>query len=245
MEVENNGIVVRKIKFNELDYVMDINETTLPENYPKFFYEKIFEKFSESFYIAHPEGDEENHVAYIMWRIERGASSFNMKYVKKAHLVSIAVLQNYRKLRIASRLMTETMNVIEKEYKVDEYILEVRVSNYSAVWMYERFGFERVKIIDKYYRDHEDAYLMAKNTKKGHVVGSNAMSVEDLKKFYDLRQMNGMIFTCPKCKYSYVKNYQWIEPNFVDKCYDDVLTCVKCKVEMKMKDIANAKYDVK
>ncbi len=244
MGEQNNKFVIRKVKFNELDDVMDINETTLPENYPKFFYEKIFEKFSDAFLIAHPEDDPSNIVGYIMWRIERGASSFNMKYIKKAHLVSIAVLQNYRRMGIGARLLKDSMAIVDQNYKGDEYILEVRVSNYSAIWMYETYNYERVKIIDKYYRDNEDAYLMAKNARKEYILGSKAMTTQDLKKYYELRQMEGLVFECPNCKYPYVKNLLWRDPNYEEKCYDDIFPCVKCKFQMKMKEILNSEYDV-
>jgi ribosomal-protein-alanine N-acetyltransferase len=45
--------------------------------------------------------------------------------------------------------------------KTDEIYLEVRVSNESAVRMYERLGFQIKSRLRAYYRDGEDAYLMA------------------------------------------------------------------------------------
>ncbi|MFZ0894134.1 MAG: hypothetical protein WAZ77_06490 [Candidatus Nitrosopolaris sp.] len=45
--------------------------------------------------------------------------------------------------------------------KTDENYLEVRVSNESAVRMYERLGFQIKSRLRAYYRDGEDAYLMA------------------------------------------------------------------------------------
>jgi ribosomal-protein-alanine N-acetyltransferase len=45
--------------------------------------------------------------------------------------------------------------------KSDEIYLEVRVSNKSAVKMYENLGFKIKSRLRTYYRDGEDAYLMA------------------------------------------------------------------------------------
>jgi ribosomal-protein-alanine N-acetyltransferase len=46
--------------------------------------------------------------------------------------------------------------------KTDEIYLEVRVSNETAVRMYEkRLGFQIKSRLRAYYRDGEDAYLMA------------------------------------------------------------------------------------
>jgi ribosomal-protein-alanine N-acetyltransferase len=43
----------------------------------------------------------------------------------------------------------------------DEIYLEVRVSNDSAINMYERLGFFKKSRLRSYYRDGEDAFLMA------------------------------------------------------------------------------------
>lgn len=40
--------------------------------------------------------------------------------------------------------------------------LEVRVSNYKAIGLYEKYGFKKITIRKDYYADHEDAYLMMK-----------------------------------------------------------------------------------
>ena len=45
--------------------------------------------------------------------------------------------------------------------KSDEIYLEVRVSNTQAVRMYQRLGFQIKSRLRSYYRDGEDAYLMA------------------------------------------------------------------------------------
>src|SRR2546425_837245 len=45
--------------------------------------------------------------------------------------------------------------------RCDEIYLEVRVSNTGAIKMYERLAFEIKSRLRSYYRDGEDAYLMA------------------------------------------------------------------------------------
>ena len=41
--------------------------------------------------------------------------------------------------------------------------LEVRVSNASAIHLYELNGFKNVGVRKRYYKDGEDAYAMVKN----------------------------------------------------------------------------------
>jgi ribosomal protein S18 acetylase RimI-like enzyme len=47
-----------------------------------------------------------------------------------------------------------------KKYKIDEYVLEVRISNFEATNLYKRFNFHTHSIKEKYYRDGENAYYM-------------------------------------------------------------------------------------
>jgi ribosomal-protein-alanine N-acetyltransferase len=47
-----------------------------------------------------------------------------------------------------------------KKYKIDEFVLEVRVSNLEAIKLYKKFKFYTHNIKEKYYRDGENAYYM-------------------------------------------------------------------------------------
>jgi ribosomal-protein-alanine N-acetyltransferase len=53
-----------------------------------------------------------------------------------------------------------------KKYKIKQYVLEVRVSNYMAIRLYEKFNFKVESIKQNYYRDGENAYYMTLNLKK-------------------------------------------------------------------------------
>ena len=94
-----------------------------------------------------------------MWRVERTPEITSPKLKNNGHLVSIAVLKNYRRLEIASTLLSHSMKKIKK-YKIDEFVLEVRVSNFEATNLYKRFKFITHSIKEKYYRDGENAYYM-------------------------------------------------------------------------------------
>jgi ribosomal-protein-alanine N-acetyltransferase len=96
-----------------------------------------------------------------MCKIEFGFSNFRkLGFVKKGHVVSVAVLQQHRSQGIGNALMLEGINGVIAR-KTDEIYLEVRVSNETAVRIYERLGFQIKSRLRAYYRDGEDAYLMA------------------------------------------------------------------------------------
>ena len=162
-DTTSQRIIIKRCNLDDLDGVIKVNEEELPEDYPYFFYKSILDNYPESFLLA--QNDYGKIVGYIMWRVEKSPSLDSLRYINKGHLVSIAVSQDYRKRGIAKSLLTHSMQAIKK-YKVHEYVLEVRVSNYNAIKLYEQFKFQIVNIKKNYYRDGENAYYMTLKTKK-------------------------------------------------------------------------------
>jgi [ribosomal protein S18]-alanine N-acetyltransferase len=149
---------IRRAESSDLISIMEINLKTLPEHYSDYFYESLLAELPEAFIVAEIQG---KHVGYIMCKTEYGFSNFKkLGFVKKGHVVSIAVLDEFRKKGIGSVLVEESVNGV-KLRKCDEFYLEVRCSNNDAVRLYEKFGFVIRQQLNAYYRDGEDAYLMA------------------------------------------------------------------------------------
>ncbi|MFX0000849.1 MAG: GNAT family N-acetyltransferase [Candidatus Hermodarchaeota archaeon] len=153
---------IRRCRLEDLDDVIDINERELPEDYPYFFYKSILDNFPDCFLVAQNKNGK--IVAYIMWRVEKAPSVNSLKYINKGHLVSIAVIEEYRRKGVAKALLVQSMAAIKK-YKIHECVLEVRVSNYTAIRLYEKFNYKIESIKKNYYRDGESAYFMTLNAK--------------------------------------------------------------------------------
>ncbi len=153
-------VTIRKAKKEDIPIVMYINKVSLPENYPEWFFEEHLERWGEAFYVAEVGG---KVVGYVMSRVEFGAPYVvEGSIVKKGHIVSIAVLEGYRRRGIGRRLMENALRSLKEVYECKEVYLEVRVSNLPAIRLYEKLGFKKVRIIPMYYLDGEDAYLMAR-----------------------------------------------------------------------------------
>lgn len=150
-------IIIRSCTLEDLEAVIEVNEKELPEDYPYFFYKSILDNYPESFLVAC--NDIGEIIGYIMWRVERTPAISSLKLVNKGHLVSIAVLKNYRRIGVATTLLSNSMKNLNK-YKIDEFVLEVRVSNYTAINLYRKFNYITHSIKEKYYRDGESAYFM-------------------------------------------------------------------------------------
>ncbi|MEX0656610.1 MAG: ribosomal protein S18-alanine N-acetyltransferase [Nitrosopumilaceae archaeon] len=149
--------VIRRCEVSDLISIMEINMKTLPEHYSDYFYESLLAEIPEAFLVAEIGG---RVIGYIMCKTEYGFSNFKkLGFVKKGHVVSVAVLDEHRRKGIGRTLVEEALKGVQIK-KCDELYLEVRCSNNEAVRLYEKMGFIIKQRLRSYYRDGEDAYLM-------------------------------------------------------------------------------------
>lgn len=150
---------IREAMWRDLDGIIEINLRSLPEHYPRYFWEEHLKEWGEIFLVAEsPSGD---LVGYMMNRIEDDEGFYKGDLVRRGHVVSIAVLEGHRGKGIGKTLMLEGMLRMKLLYNAQEVVLEVRVSNEPAIGLYKSLGFRIVRILRRYYVDGEDAYLMA------------------------------------------------------------------------------------
>ncbi|MBD3408544.1 MAG: GNAT family N-acetyltransferase [Candidatus Lokiarchaeota archaeon] len=164
----NKGWYIRPFERKDLPDVVKVNKSCLPENYPNQFFLGLYHHAPKAFLVGI---DNDKLAGYIMCRIERGVSSFGIMPVKKGHIVSVAVMDIHRRKGIGYALIRKGMAAMS-EYGVSEYFLEVRKSNNAAIGVYEKLGFSIKRVLKGYYRDGEDAYLMARKSIKDEPIES-------------------------------------------------------------------------
>lgn len=143
----------------DLERVKHINRVCLPENYSDYFFVDLYRRFPETFIVAEEDGEV---VGYIMCRIETGLSGFGFRgLIKKGHIVSVAVLPQYRRKGIGEALVAKAMESMQ-QYNAKRCFLEVRLTNTAAVNLYRKLGFQVARTIRSYYSDGEDAYMMTR-----------------------------------------------------------------------------------
>ncbi|MEM0117316.1 MAG: ribosomal protein S18-alanine N-acetyltransferase [Conexivisphaerales archaeon] len=155
----HDGYIIRLCTPEQVKEVIDVNMKTLPEHYSDEFYYELLESFPEGFIVAQLG---EKVVGYIMNRVEFGFSNMkSLSILRKGHVVSVAVLPEHRGKGLGRVLVEEGLRAA-KEKGCREMYLEVRVTNSIAIRLYESLGFSIKQKLYRYYRDGEDAYLMAR-----------------------------------------------------------------------------------
>lgn len=246
MNYNDHIFTLRKCTQDDIQSVMEINEKSLPENYPLFFYEQILERYPDSFILAYLKDEPKKIIGYIMWRIEKGPSSFSLEYVKKGHLVSLAILEDYRRIGIGNALLKESMQNVQK-FKIAEHVLEVRVSNTAAINLYEKcHKYEKIRIIGHYYRDGEDAFYMAYscNSPNNYIHGSTNMTEKEIIRYYVQKNQCYICFKCKNCQSLFLKGLSYSFPGSISPSENSNFICSNCNFSMKIYDISQGKYDI-
>jgi len=141
----------------DIPSIIRVNTLTLPEHYSDDFYYQILRAYPETFFLAERDGAA---VGYIMCRTEHGLSLLRrFGLAKKCHIISVAVLEEYRGKGIGTHLIQRALERVRSE-SAKECYLEVRITNLQAIELYKRLGFRVVSTLSGYYKDGESAYTM-------------------------------------------------------------------------------------
>jgi ribosomal-protein-alanine N-acetyltransferase len=162
---------LRQFSAKDLESVIEINKTCLPENYASFFFMDTYRSCPTAFIVAEIGAI---IVGYIMCRIEHGFSDIRrLKFVRKGHIISVAVMPDHRRAGIASELVKGALGALQ-EMSADECYLEVRATNQTAFMLYEKLGFILARRVPHYYADGAEALVMVIPIKKDTIASSES-----------------------------------------------------------------------
>ena len=154
-----NNTRIRFATSRDIAEIISINFKTLPEHYSNSFFMELLLDSPETFVVA--ENNNNKIIGYIMCRIEYGFSVLKkMSLARKGHVVSFAVLEEYRGKGIGKKLVEQSIEGM-KIRKCNESYLEVRTDNIPAIKLYESLGFDRIATLNTYYKDGRNAFLMS------------------------------------------------------------------------------------
>jgi [ribosomal protein S18]-alanine N-acetyltransferase len=143
---------VRRLALHDLDSIETIENAVYPTPWSRSMFAGELAKPS-SLSLGGFDPDTGRLVAYLIVS----------RYVDAWHVMNLAVHPGWRRVGVASRLLDELFEVTAGDSRRG-YTLEVRVSNVSAIALYECFGFEASGVRRGYYTDNrEDALIMWKD----------------------------------------------------------------------------------
>ena len=108
------------------------------------------------------EMNEVRNRTYLVAKLGKDVAGYGgiMSYGEEAHITTIAVDPKHHRRKIGTRLMFELLQEAIR-LGARAVSLEVRVSNWGAQRMYQRFGFRPVGVRKGYYQEtNEDALVM-------------------------------------------------------------------------------------
>jgi [ribosomal protein S18]-alanine N-acetyltransferase len=143
---------VRKLKLRDLDAIEEIERSSYPTPWSRSMFAGELAKPS-SLCVGGYDPDSSRLISYLIVS----------RYVDAWHIMNLAVHPAWRRLGVASRLLDELFELTSGDARRG-YTLEVRISNVSAVALYEHYGFEASGVRRGYYTDNrEDALIMWKD----------------------------------------------------------------------------------
>jgi ribosomal-protein-alanine N-acetyltransferase len=144
---------IQLMQLSDLKYVLKIEEQSFSTSWTfnAFIYELLVNE-KATYYTFKVENQIIGYIGY--WLLD-----------DDIHITNLAVAPIFRKKGIASQLI----NFIVRKAKnigVSQVSLEVRISNQEAIKLYEKIGFDKGKLLKKYYK-REDGIEMVLLLKGG------------------------------------------------------------------------------
>jgi N-alpha-acetyltransferase 50 len=130
----------------------------------------IIVQYSPSFYLKLMGYDKYSRLAYLNDILVGGISCREEEFQGAPHvyILTIGVLEPYRRHGIASQLLEFVVNLVKQDKKIKGIYLHMQTSNEAAKNFYLKHGFEITKEMESYYMDlnPSSAYVFVKDLHK-------------------------------------------------------------------------------
>lgn len=138
-------IEVNFATLEDLDSICKIDEESFSDKYCRDYFGECIE--NRKVLVAN---NDEKVVGFILFTI----------VLDESEILKIAVNRDYRGLSIGTSIMEKYIEFVNLDLNRN-LMLEVRESNFSAIKLYEKFGYKVVRTIKNYYSNpQEDGLFM-------------------------------------------------------------------------------------
>lgn len=138
--------MIRKAQISDLEEILRIEN----ENFETpWSLESFLSELSASYSTCYVYEENFKVIGYIVLYI----------ILNEIEIANISVDKNFQGKRVGFKLL----DFVLKKYRGFIFFLEVRVDNFRAIKLYEKFGFKRIGLRKDYYGQGKDAILMKLN----------------------------------------------------------------------------------
>lgn len=138
--------MIRKAQVSDLDEILRIEN----ENFETpWSFESFLNELSSSYSTCYVYEENFKVTGYIVLYI----------LLNEIEIANISIDKNYQGKRVGFKLLEFVLN----KYIGFIFFLEVRVDNFRAIKLYEKFGFKKIGLRKDYYGKGKDAILMKLN----------------------------------------------------------------------------------
>lgn len=138
--------MIRKARISDLEEILKIEK----ENFETpWSLESFLNELSASYSTCYVYEENFKVIGYIVLHI----------ILNEIEIANISIDKNYQGKRVGFKLLEFVLN----KYIGFIFFLEVRVDNFRAIKLYEKFGFKKIGLRKDYYGKGKDAILMKLN----------------------------------------------------------------------------------
>jgi ribosomal-protein-alanine N-acetyltransferase len=144
------NLLIEKFDPAEINEILEIERNAFEkkEAFPKEYFLELSKRWPEGFLVA---------------RIDRETVGYAIgeKNKDSGLIISIAVKKEWRRRGIGRKLIEKLLENFKKE-GAKIVFLHVREENKEAINFYRALGFKIIELVENYYSNGENAYLMEK-----------------------------------------------------------------------------------
>jgi ribosomal-protein-alanine N-acetyltransferase len=144
------NLVIERFDPINLNEILEIEKNSFEkkETFPKEYFLELSKKWPEGFLVAKLGGE---IVGYAVGEKDKDSGL----------IVSVAVKKEWRRKGIGRKLIEKLLENFKKE-GMKIVFLHVREENRGAINFYQALGFKIIELVENYYSNGENAYLMEK-----------------------------------------------------------------------------------
>jgi ribosomal-protein-alanine N-acetyltransferase len=145
------NLVIERFDPISLNEILEIEKNAFEkkEAFPKEYFLELSKKWPEGFLVAKLGGE---IVGYAVGEKDKDSGL----------IVSVAVKKEWRRRGIGRKLIEKLLENFKKE-GMKIVFLHVREENRDAINFYQALGFKIIELVENYYSNGENAYLMEKS----------------------------------------------------------------------------------